>query len=117
MTKGSGEHCARAVHVQIFCTCFCFAAPTGQTVGTAEAKLAGHMSATPAYMLLWLPFLWGAGCARQGRKSLLERGPPVLGNVELLTPNLVQWWNSMSVIRWYVSFRVRVDSERARHVH
>ena len=49
-------------------------------MGTADAKLAGHMSATPAYMLLWLLFLWGAGCARQGRKSLLERVPPVLGN-------------------------------------
>ena len=86
-------------------------------MGTADAKRAGHMSATPAYMLLWLPFLCGAGCARQCRKSLLERGPPVLGNFELLTPNLVHWWNSMTVIRWYVSFRVRVDSERPMHVH
>ena len=50
MTEGGGEHCARAVHVQMFCTCFCFAAPTGQTVGTADAKLAGHMYAIPAYM-------------------------------------------------------------------
>ena len=55
MTEGGGEHCARAVHVQIFCTCFCFAAPTGQTVGTADAKLADHMYAIPAYMFLWLP--------------------------------------------------------------
>ena len=56
---------------------------------TADAKLTGHTYAIPAYMLLWLPFLLGAGCARQGRKDLFERGPPVLGNFELSTPNLV----------------------------
>ena len=89
MTEGGGEHCARAVHVLMFCTCFCFAAPTGQTVGTADAKLAGHMYAIPAYMFLWSPFVRGAGCARQDRTSLFERGPPVLGNFQLSTPNLV----------------------------
>ena len=89
MTEGGGEHCARAVHVQMFCTCSSFAAPTGQTVRAADAKLAGHMRASLAYILSWLPFLWGAGCARQGRKSLFERGPPALGNFELSTPNLV----------------------------
>ena len=89
MTEGGGEHFARAVHVQMFCTCSSFAAPTGQTVRAADAKLAGHMRASPAYILSWLPFLWGAGCARQDRKSLFERGPPVLGNFELWTPNLV----------------------------
>ena len=90
MTEGGGEHCARAVHVQMFCTCFCFVAHTGQTVGTGDAKLAGHMYATAAYMFLWLPFVWGAGCARQDRKSFFfERGPPVLGNFELSPPNLV----------------------------
>ena len=57
-----------------------FAAPTGQTVRDADAKLAGHMHASPAYMFLWLPFVWGAGCARQDRKSLFERDTPVLGN-------------------------------------
>ena len=59
---------------------------------TADAKFAGHMYATPAYMFLWLPFLGGGGgasCARQDRKSLFERGPPVLGNFDLSTPNLV----------------------------
>ena len=45
-------HCARAVHVQMFCTCSSFAAPTGQTVRAADAKLAGYMYASPAYMLL-----------------------------------------------------------------
>ena len=89
MTEGGGEHCARAVHVQIFCTYFCFAAPTGQTVGTANAKLAGHTYATPSYMFAWLPFLCDAGCARQDRKRLFERGRPALGNFELSTPNLV----------------------------
>ena len=31
--------------------------------------------------------------------------------------NLVQLWKSMSVIRWYMSFRDRVHSARAMHVH
>ena len=91
MRKRAGVHYAGAVHVQIFCTCFCFAAPTGQTVGTADAKLAGHMHATTTYLFLWLPFLYDAGCARQDRKVYLRgvlRGP-VLGNFELSTPNLV----------------------------
>ena len=116
MKKGAGVHCAHAVHVQMFYTCSSFAAPTGQTVRDADAKLAGHMYATPAYMYLWLPILSDAGCARQDRKSLFERGPPVLGNFELLTPNLVHLWNSMSLIRWYMSFRDRVHSAHAMHV-
>ena len=56
---------------------------------TADAKLAGNMYATPGCMSFWLPFLYDAGCARQDRISLFERGPPVLGNFELSTPNLV----------------------------
>ena len=51
-----------------------------------------------------------------GPENLFGRGPPVLGNFDLLTPNLVHLWNSMSVIRWYVSFRDRVHSARAMHV-
>ena len=86
MTEGGGEYCARAVHVQVFFTCSSFAAPTGQTVRAANAKLPGNMYASPAYMLLWLPYLRGASCARQDRKSLFERGPPELGNFELLSP-------------------------------
>ena len=84
MTEGGEQHYARAVHVQMFCTCFCFAALTGQTVGTADAKLADHMYAIPALpalplaLVLWLPVLYDAGCARQNRKGLFERGPPVL---------------------------------------
>ena len=89
MKKGAGVHYARAVHVQIFCTCFCFAALTGQTVGSAVAKLAGHMYTIPAHMFLWLPFLWDGDCTRQGRKSLFERGPPVQVNSKLSSPNLV----------------------------
>ena len=117
MKKGAGVHCARAVHVQMFCFCSSFAAPTGQTDCAADAKLAGHMSAIPAYMFLWLPFVWGAGCARQERKSLFARGPPVLGNVHLLTPNLVHLWKSMSVIRWCMPLGDGVHSARAIHVH
>ena len=83
-------------------------------MNTVDAKLAGNMYATPGYMFLWLPLLYDAGCARQDRKSLFERGPLVLGNFELLTQNLVHMWNSMSVIRWSMPFR---DMERAMHVH
>ena len=39
MKKGAGVHCARAVHVQMFCTCSSFAAPTGHTVRAADANL------------------------------------------------------------------------------
>ena len=57
MKKGAGVHCARAVHVQMSCTCSSFAAPTGQTVRAADAKLAGYMYAATTYVFLWLPFL------------------------------------------------------------
>ena len=52
MKKGVGVHCARAVHVQMFCTCSSFAAPTGQTECAADAKLAGHMYATPSLYVI-----------------------------------------------------------------
>ena len=74
MKKGAGVQCARAVHVQMFCTCSSFAAPTGQTVRAADDKLAGYMYASPGYMLLWLLFLYDAGCARQDRKSFFREG-------------------------------------------
>ena len=48
MKKGAGVHCARAVHVQMFCTCSSLVAPTGQTVRVADAKLAGYMHASPS---------------------------------------------------------------------
>ena len=50
---------------------------TGRTGGTADLKLAGHTYTTPTCVLLWLPFLWGAGCTRQGRKTFLTWDPPV----------------------------------------
>ena len=40
MKKEVGVHCARAVHVHMFCTRSSFAAPSGQTVRAADAKLA-----------------------------------------------------------------------------
>ena len=52
-------------------------APTGQTGGTTEPKLARHTHITPTCVLLWLPFLWGARCTRQGRKTFLTWDPPV----------------------------------------
>ena len=36
-------------------------APTGQTDGTTKPILAGHTYTTPTCVLLWLPFLCGAG--------------------------------------------------------
>ena len=86
MPFGDGVHSARAMHVH--CVFAQAPSPSGnfelatrrQTVRAADAKLTGHMHASPAYMFLWLPFVWGAGCARQDRKSLFERDPPVLGN-------------------------------------
>ena len=71
MKKGAGVHCAPAVHVQMFCTCSSFASPTGHTVRAADAKLAGYMYASPAYMLLWLPFFEvQAARARTGKVYL-----------------------------------------------
>ena len=67
--------------------------------------------------ILWGCYLCGVPAARaRGGKPLFERGPPVLRNFELLTPNLVHLWNSMSLIRWYVLFRDRVHSAHAMHV-
>ena len=43
MTYWAGVQCARAVHVQVFNAYWPFPAHTGQTVGVADAKLAGHM--------------------------------------------------------------------------
>ena len=68
------------------CTCsarasflhlFTFSRPTGEAVVTTDAKLASHMYITPTCVLLWLLFLWGAGCTRQRRKTFLTWGPPV----------------------------------------
>ena len=110
-TRGCGALCACSARANIS-HLLLFPVPTDQTVGTADAKLTGHMYVTPTYMLLWLPFLWGADCARQGRKSLFARGPPVLGNLDLLTPNLIHRWNSSSVIRLHMSFRDMVQVSR-----
>ena len=117
MKKGAGVHCARAVHVQMFCTCSSFAAPTGHTVRAADANLQVTCM-LPQHICFcgYRSFQVQAARARTG-KSLFGRGPPVLGNFDLLTPNLVHLWNSMSVIRWYMSFRDRVHSARAMHVH
>ena len=46
MKNGAGVHGTRAVHYT-----------TGHTVRAADAKLAGYMYASPAYMHLWVPFL------------------------------------------------------------
>ena len=77
------------MHVQVLCTHCSFVAPTGRTVGTADAKLASHIYTGSTCVPLWLPFLWCADCARQDRTSLFERGLLVLGNFVLSTPKLV----------------------------
>ena len=60
-----------------------------QPGGTTDPKFAGHTYTAPTCVLLWLPFLWGAGCTRQGRKTILTWGPPMQGNFEPETPNSV----------------------------
>ena len=64
-------------------------APTGQTGGTADPKLAGHTYTTPICVLLGLPFLCGACCTRLRRKAFLTWDPPVQGNFELGTLGLL----------------------------
>ena len=75
--------------LQVIYTYYSFGAPTGQSVGTIDAKFAGHMYAAQAYRLSLLLFLYDSGCARQDRKNLFEKGPPVQEDFELSTPNLV----------------------------
>ena len=41
-------------------------------MGTADTKPTGHMYVTSTYMLLWLPFLWGADCALGPEKFIRE---------------------------------------------
>ena len=72
MTEGGGEHCARAVHVQMFCTCSSFAAPTGQTVRAADAKLAGHMRASPYTFVVTVPV--GCRLRAPGPEKLILEG-------------------------------------------
>ena len=65
-------------------------ASTGQIRDIADSKLAGHTYTTSICVLLWLPFLWGAGCTRQDRKTILTWGPRVHGKFELDT-KLSRW--------------------------
>ena len=91
MKKGAGVHCARAVHVQIFCTCWSFAAPTGQAVRAADAKLAGHMYAIPAMLMLNDTGWWGAWCTCARARAQIQRrlphgtNPPLILNITLST--------------------------------
>ena len=67
---GWGALCTCSARANIL-TCCSFVAPTGQTVATADSKFAGHMYATQAYMVLWLPFLAvQAARARTGKVYL-----------------------------------------------
>ena len=52
-----------------------------------------------------------------GPEKLIWEGSSGSRKFSLLTPNLVYLWNLMSVIRCYMSFRDRVHSARAMHVH
>ena len=65
--------CARAAHVQVFCTYCCFGAPTGQTVGTGDAKLVGHMHTAPTCVHLKSLMLW-VQTARARTAKLYSRG-------------------------------------------
>ena len=72
MKKGARVHCAGAVHVQMFCTCSSFAAPTGQTVRAADAKLAGYMYASTSIysFVATVPFEVPSARARTGKVYL-----------------------------------------------
>ena len=48
--------------------------PAGQTGGPTDPKFAGHTYTAPTCVLLWLPFLWGAGCTHQGRTTFFDVG-------------------------------------------
>ena len=58
-------------------------------MATADSKFGGQMYAIPAYMVFWLPFLGVQAARARTGKSLFARGPTVLGNFDLSTPNLV----------------------------
>ena len=76
---------ARAVHVQVFVP-FLPLPPIQANKGHRRAgpKLAGHMYTTPICVLFFLHSTCGVQAARaRAEKKLFERGPPVLGNIEL----------------------------------
>ena len=56
LIRGCGALCACSARANYF-HLLPFPAPTGQTVGTADARRAGHMYAATTYVFLWLPFL------------------------------------------------------------
>ena len=74
MKKGAGVHCARAVHVQMVCTCSSFAAPTSHTVRAADAKLAGYMYAIAAYMFFVVTVPVGCRLRAPGPEKLICEG-------------------------------------------
>ena len=74
MKKGAGVHCARAVHVQVFCTCCSFVAPTGQTVRAADAEFAGHMYATPSLYVFVVTVPVGCRLHAPGTEKFILRG-------------------------------------------
>ena len=112
------------VHVQCTCKWFAHCKNFARTYrSNGEAPLIPNSQVTCMHTLPRLKNHWGCrSCGVQvararGGKPYLTRDPPVLGNFDLLTPNLVHLWNSMSVIRRYMSFRDRVHGAPAMHVH
>ena len=77
MKKGAGVHGARAVHVQVFSTHHFLAALRGTRVAPPIPNSQVTRIPYQLKMLLGVPFLWGASCTRQGRKTFFTRGPSV----------------------------------------
>ena len=77
MKKGAGVHGARAVHVQVFSTHHFLAALRGTRVAPPIPNSQVTRIPYQLKILLGVPFLWGASCTRQGRKTFFTRGPSV----------------------------------------
>ena len=86
-------------------------------MGTAGPKPSGHKYTTPACILLWLLFLWGACCACQNRNTMFDWGPPAQGNFELETPNSAHGCIVTWCAKYFTNVSGRVHFARAVHVH
>ena len=75
-TRGCVALCACSARANAF-HLLLFPAPTGQTVGTADAKLTSHMYVIPTYMFLWLPtVVVGSRLHAPGPKKFIREGSP-----------------------------------------
>ena len=87
MYKGAGVHCARAVHVQMFCTCS-FLPPLQVIRWAPQIRNSQVTRVLHQLKVHWGCRFSGVPAARaRGEEAVLTWGPPV--KVELATPNSV----------------------------